>query len=246
MKIGIIGTGMIGGTLAERLAGAGHDVSIANSRGPETIEGQALSTGARAVEARDVAIGVDALIVSVPLSRIPDVAQHVKLAPERAIVIDTSNYYPLRDGEIDAIGSGQVESLWVVEQLGRPVVKAWNAIGSESFNDRATQTGAPGRIAIPVAGDDAAAKATASSLIGDTGFDAFDAGALAESWRQQPGTPAYCTDRTATEMPEFLAAADRDRAPRRRDLLLEVATERREADGAITSDRLMSLGRAIY
>jgi predicted dinucleotide-binding enzyme len=236
MKIGIIGTGMIGSTLAERLAGAGHDVAIANSRGPETIEGKPLSTGARAVKAGDVATGVDALIVSVPLSRIPDIAPHVQRAPEAAVVIDTSNYYPMRDGEIEAIESGQVESLWVVEQLGRPVVKAWNAIGSESFNDQATETGAPGRIAIPVAGDDAAAKATASSLIGT----------LAEWWRQQPGTPAYCTDRTATEMPDFLAAADRDRAPRRRDLLLEVATERREADGAITSDRLMSLGRAIY
>jgi len=246
MKIGIIGTGMIGATLAERLAGAGHDVAIANSRGPRTIEGKALSTGARAVDVGDVATGVDALIVSVPLSRIPDVAPHVRRAPEAAVVIDTSNYYPLRDGEIEAIESGQVESMWVIEHLGRPVVKAWNAIGSESFNDRAADAGAPGRIAIPVAGDDAAAKATASSLIGDTGFDAFDAGTLAESWRQQPGTPAYCTDRTAAEMSGFLAAADRARAPRRRDLLLEVATERREADGSITSERLMSLGRAIY
>ena len=246
MKIGIIGTGMIGATLAERLAGAGHDVAIANSRGPETIEGKALSTGARAVDVGDVATGVDALIVSVPLSRIPDVGPHVRRAPEEAVVIDTSNYYPLRDGEIEAIESGQVESMWVIEHLGRPVVKAWNAIGSESFNDRAADAGAPGRIAIPVAGDDAAAKATASSLIGDTGFDAFDAGTLAESWRQQPGTPAYCTDRTVAEMSGFLAAADRARAPRRRDLLLEVATERREADGSITSERLMSLGRAIY
>jgi predicted dinucleotide-binding enzyme len=246
MKIGIIGTGMIGATLAERLAGAGHDVAIANSRGPETIEGRALSTGARAVEVGDVATGVDALIVSVPLSRIPDVAPHVQRAPEAAVVIDTSNYYPVRDGEIEAIESGQVESLWVVEHVGRAVVKAWNAIGSESFSDRAADAGAPGRIAIPVAGDDAAAKAAASSLIGDTGFDAFDAGTLAMSWRQQPGTPAYCTDRTATEMPEFLAAADRDRAPRRRDLLLEAATERREADGCISAERLMSLGRAIY
>ena len=246
MKIGIIGTGMIGATLAERLAGAGHDVSIANSRGPETIEGKALSTGARAVDAVDVGVGVDALIVSVPLSRIPDVAAHVQRAPETAVVIDTSNYYPLRDGEIEAIETGQVESLWVVEQFGRSVVTAWNAIGSESFNDRAAGAGAPGRIAIPVAGDDAAAKALTSALIDDTGFDAHDTGTLAESWRQQPGTPAYCTDRTAAEMPGFLAAADRERAPQRRDLLLEVATERREADGSITSERLMGLGRAIY
>ena len=223
MKIGIIGTGMIGSTLAQRLAGAGHDVSIANSRGPETIEGKALSTGARAVEASAVAAGVDALIVSVPLSRIPDVAAHVQRAPETAVVIDTSNYYPQRDGEISEVEEGMVESLWVVGQYGRPVVKAWNAIGSESFVDRAAPAGSPDRIAIPVAGDDDVTKTTASALVSDTGFDAFDAGSLAESWRQQPGTPAYCTDRTAAALPGFLATADRDRAPRRRELLLAAA-----------------------
>lgn len=246
MKIGIIGTGMIGSTLAQRLAGAGHEVSIANSRGPETIDGKALSTGARAVEAAYVAAGVDVLIVSVPLSRIPDIAPLVQGAPEGAVVIDTSNYYPLRDGAIAELDAGEVESLWVVGRFGRPVIKAWNAIGAHSFADRATAAGATDRIAIPVAGDAVAAKSQAMALVEDTGFDAIDAGSLADSWRQQPGTPAYCTDLTAAEMPAALAKADAARSPRRRDIVLAALTERSEAEGTISADYLVRLNRAVY
>ena len=246
MKIGIIGTGMIGATLAQRLAGAGHDVAIANSRGPETIEGKALSTGARAVDAAEVATGVDALIVSVPLNRIPDIAPLVRKAPEGAVVIDTSNYYPMRDEAIAELDGGQVESEWVSEQYGRPVIKAWNAIVAQSFAERGTPNGTAGRIAIPVAGDDADAQALAMSLVEDTGFDAFDAGSLADSWRQQPGTPAYCTDLAAEEMPAALAKADRARSARRRDLAIDVVTERAEAEGGVSGDYLVRLNRAIH
>jgi predicted dinucleotide-binding enzyme len=246
MRIGIIGTGMIGATLAQRLAGAGHEVSVANSRGPETIEGKVLSTGAQAVEASEVSAGVDALVVSVPLSRIPDISPLVRSAPETAVVIDTSNYYPMRDGTIAELESGQVESLWVVEKLGRPVVKAWNAIGAHSFADRATQPGASDRIAVPVAGDDDDAKSLAMTLVEDTGFGAVDAGVLKDSWRQQPGTPAYCTDRTAEELPSFLAAADHERSARRRDIVLAAVMERSEVEGSISGDYLVRLGRAVY
>ncbi|RIJ53377.1 NADP oxidoreductase [Clavibacter lycopersici] len=246
MKIGIIGTGMIGATLAQRLAGAGHDVSIANSRGPETISGKVLSTGARAVDATDVATGVDALIVSVPLNRIPDIAPLVRDSPEDAAVIDTSNYYPMRDEAIAELDAGQVESVWVSEQYGRTVIKAWNAIGAQSFAEHGTPKGTAGRIAIPVAGDDADAQALAMSLVEDTGFDAFDAGSLAGSWRQQPGTPAYCTDLAAEEMPAALAKADRDRSARRRDLVIDVVTERAEAEGGVSGDYLVRLNRAIH
>lgn len=246
MKIGIIGSGMIGATLAQRLAGAGHEVAIANSRGPETIEGRALSTGARAVEAASVADGVDALIVSVPLSRLDDVAPIVAGAPEGAVVLDTSNYYPMRDGAIAELDGGQVESLWVVERLGRPVIKAWNAIIAQSFADHATAAGDADRIAIPVAGDDPAAKALALSLVEETGFEALDAGVLADSWRQQPGTPAYCTDLTADQLRDALERADAERSPRRRDLVIAVVTERMEAEGAVSGDRLVRLNRAVH
>ncbi|MCJ1674510.1 MULTISPECIES: NADPH-dependent F420 reductase [unclassified Rathayibacter] len=246
MKIGIIGAGMIGTTLAQRLGEAGHDVGIANSRGPSTISAAALSGGAKAVEARDAPLLADVLIVTVPISRIPDLAPLVRAAPAGAVIIDTGNYYPLRDGRIAELESGQVESLWVQEQLGRPVLKAWNAITSQSFSEHATAAGTPDRIAIPVAGDDPDGKRLAMTLVEETGFDAFDAGPLADSWQQQPGTPAYCTERTAAELPGSLAAADAARSPRRRDLAIAVVTERAEAEGSISADYLVRLNRAIY
>jgi predicted dinucleotide-binding enzyme len=150
MKIGIIGAGSIGSTIARRLSRQGHDVTIANSRGPETISAAALSTGARAVPASEAAAGVDVLIVSVPMNRNEDIAAHVRRAPEAAVVIDTSNYYPARDGIVAAFIEGQPESVWLSELFGRPVTKAWNAITSQSFDAKATEAGTAGRVAIPV------------------------------------------------------------------------------------------------
>ena len=246
MKIGIIGSGMIGTTLAQRLATAGHEVKIANSRGPETIEPTTLSTGARAVHVSDVAADVEVLITSVPLSRVPDVAPLVRGTPTETVIIDTSNYYPVRDGAISELDDGQVESLWVAERLGRPIAKAWNAITAQSFADKAAASGAADRIAIPVAADDDKAKKTAMALVEDTGFDAFDAGSLTDSWRQQPGTPAYCTDLTTTELQDALAAADAKRSPRRRDLVFAALTERFGPEDEVSGDWLVRLNRAVY
>lgn len=146
--------------------------------------------------------------------------------PGNTVVIDTSNYYPGRDGRIEAIENGQVESLWVVEHVGRSVVKAWNAIGSDSFATKGKPAGSAGRIAIPVAGDVEPERKLGMALLEDTGFDAVDAGTLAESWRQQPGTPCYCTDLTREKMPGALAAADATRSPARRDLAVAAILER--------------------
>lgn len=231
MKIGIIGVGHIGKTLSRRLAGVGHDVKVANSRGPETITADALQTGARAVRATDAVQDVDVVILSVPLNRVPDIAPIVAAAAPDTVVIDTSNYYPARDSQIAAIDGGQVESHWVAEQLGRPVVKAWNAIGSGSFANKHTEPGTQGRIAIPVAADDPASRALGIALVEETGFDGFDAGGLDQSWRQQPGTPAYCTDLTSSEMPAALATADAARSPKRRDIGMAAVAERFGADG---------------
>ena len=125
MKIGILGTGHIGKTLVRELSAAGHEVKVANSRGPETIDPELLSSGARAVTTQDAFEDVDVVILSIPLNRVLDVAPLVARLPEEAVVIDTSNYYPFRDDLIEAIEAGQVESLWVAEQLGRPIAKAW-------------------------------------------------------------------------------------------------------------------------
>jgi 8-hydroxy-5-deazaflavin:NADPH oxidoreductase len=208
------------------LAAAGHDVKVANSRGPQTIGADVLATGARAVTAPAAVADADVVILSIPLHRIPELAPVVAEAPACAIVIDTSNYYPRRDETIDAIEGGQVESLWVQEQLGRPVVKAWNAIGSGSLASKGTPAGTSGRVALPVAADDDGHRRTGMALVEDTGFDAVDAGTLADSWRQQPGTPGYCTDLTREELPRALAAADASRAPRRRDLAVAAIMDR--------------------
>jgi hypothetical protein len=119
-------------------------------------------------------------------------------------VIDTSNYYPFRDGAIAEVDGGKPESVWVSEQIGRPVVKAWNAVLAATLAERGQPNGASGDIAIPVAGDDPNAKATAMELVGATGFDALDTGSLSDSWRQQPSTPAYCTELTTNELKSAL------------------------------------------
>src|SRR3954465_10252063 len=218
MRIGILGVGHIGKTLALKLSAAGHDVKVANSRGPATIGADVLASGARAASAAEAVEGVDVVVLSIPLNRLPAVAPLVADHPAETVVIDTSNYYPQRDGKIDAIERGQVESLWVAEQLGRPIVKAWNAVLAGTFLEKGVPAGTPGRIAIPVAGDSDEAKRVGMKLMDESGFDAYDAGTLAESWRIQPGQPAYCTELTVEEMGPALAAADRIEAPKRRDL----------------------------
>ncbi|KQP91992.1 NAD(P)-binding domain-containing protein [Methylobacterium sp. Leaf117] len=235
MKIGIIGTGHIGKSLATKLGAAGHDVKVANSRGPETIGADVLSSGARAVTAQDAVAHVDVVILSTPPTGIQKIAPLIQAIPEKTVIIDTSNYYPMRDGTIDAIEAGQVESLWVSEQLGRPIVKAWNAIGSGSLAEKGAPSGTPGRIAIPVAADREEDRRVGMRLVEETGFDAFDAGSLAESWRQQPGAPGYCTDLTREEMPGALAAAEAARLPKRRDLVVAVVQER-VGDGKTNPD----------
>lgn len=247
MKIGIFGVGYIGKTLVQKLSAAGHDVKVANSRGPETINPEVLASGGRAVTADQATKDVDVLILSIPLNRLPDVAPLIATLPAETVVIDTSNYYPMRDTKIDAIEAGKVESVWVVEQIGRPITKAWNAIGSDSFARLGKPAGEPDRIAIPVAADREHDRKAAMALVNDTGFDAVDAGSLEESWRQQPGTPAYCTDLTLAEMPDALASADKARSAKRRDLAV-AAVQERVGDGTTNPDAayLVRLNRALF
>src|SRR3954453_19247015 len=143
MKIGILGVGHIGKTLARKLAAAGHEVKVANSRGPETIEPDVLASGAHAVTAAEVVEVVDVVILSIPLNRMAEIAPLIARLPSETVVMDTSNYYPQRDGTIDALEAGQVESLWVSELFGRPIVKAWNSIGSDSFANKGKPPGSP-------------------------------------------------------------------------------------------------------
>lgn len=133
---------------------------------------------------------------------------------ERLVIVDTGNYYPQqRDGRIDGIEAGATESRWVSQQLGRPVIKAFNNIYAEHLLKLGRPAGTPVRIALPVAGDDEAAKAVVLKLVDELGFDGVDGGGLDDSWRQQPGTPVYATDLDAAGVRRALSEAKRDRAP---------------------------------
>ena len=213
MKIGIIGAGNIGGTLTRRLAALGHEVSVANSRGPETLRELATETGATAVSVTDAARDKD-VVVTIPEKNIPDLPDDLFAGAGDAVVVDTGNYYPQqRDGRIDAIEEGMVESRWVAQQLGRPVIKAFNNIYADHLRDNGHPAGTPGRIALPVAGDDERAKAVVMQLIDELGFDAVDAGSLDQSWRQQPGTPVYTTDLDTDGVRRALSQASPQRSP---------------------------------
>ncbi len=212
MRIGIIGAGQIGGTLARRLTALGHDVSIANSRGPETMAALADETGAKAVSVEQAARAGDVVIVTIPEKSIPSLpADLFDGVPADVVVVDTGNYYPRRDGRIDPIEHGTTESRWVSDQLGRPVVKAFNNIYARHLLERGKPKGARDRIALPVAGDDRRAKDVVIRLLDELGFDGVDAGSLDESWRQQPGTPVYGTDFDANGVRKGLAEAAPER-----------------------------------
>ena len=224
MKIGIIGTGRIGSTLARKLKAAGHDIAVANSRGADGVKPFADEIGARAADARGAVIGAEAIILSIPLPAIAELPKNLFVkVPAGVPIIDTGNYYPgMRDTQIAEIDDGMAESIWVSRQIGRPVTKAFNNILAYSLAELGRPERAPDRLAVAVSGDDKAAKQIAMRLVNETGFDPVDSGSLEQSWRQQPSTPAYCCDYGAEEMRMALAQAEKGNAPRKRARLPEM------------------------
>jgi predicted dinucleotide-binding enzyme len=215
MKIGIIGAGAIGGTLTRRLTNLGHQVSVANSRGPDSLVELAAETGAKPVSVAEAAQSGEVVIVTIPEKDIQNLPRDLFAAiPDSVVVVDTGNYYPReRDGRIEAIEAGTTESQWVAQQLKRPVVKAFNNIHAQHLLELGKPKGTPGRIALPIAGDDPAAKAVVLQLIDELGFDGVDAGTLDESWRQQPDTPVYGTDLDSEGVRRALSEASKERKP---------------------------------
>jgi 8-hydroxy-5-deazaflavin:NADPH oxidoreductase len=151
----------IGGTLTRRLTALGHEVFVANSRGPETLSDLAADTGATAVSVPEAVHGVDLVVVTIPEKNIPLLPAGLFAdTPGHVVVVDTGNYYPRqRDGRIEAIEEGLPESQWVAQQLARPMIKAFNNIYARHLLELGRPKGATGRIALPVSGDDEAAKA---------------------------------------------------------------------------------------
>ncbi|WP_236796925.1 NADPH-dependent F420 reductase [Amycolatopsis sp. GM8] len=190
--LGLIGSGHIGSAVARLAVAAGYDVVVSNSRGPETLKDLVAELGprARAATAADAAEAGDLVVVSVPLKAYWDLPVE-PLAGK--VVIDTANYYAERDGEIAELGNGTTTSVELLQRrLGTAkVVKGFNNIYFGHLAELPRPAGSPDRSALPIAGDDAEAKQIVTAFLDAIGYDAVDAGTLADSWRFQPGTPAY-------------------------------------------------------
>jgi 8-hydroxy-5-deazaflavin:NADPH oxidoreductase len=204
MKIGIIGAGNIGSALALHFHKLHDTVLIANSRGPQTLSPVARATGATPADILEVARAVDLPIIAIPMKSAPFLPKDLAAdLPSSSPIIDTGNYYPLRDRVIADIKLEMVESEWTSRALGRPVIEVFNNIVADSLVSKGLPDGSESRIARPVSGDDERSKQIIITLVGEMGFDAMDAGPLSESWRYQPGTPAYCADPTIKQLPSL-------------------------------------------
>ncbi|WP_430406741.1 NADPH-dependent F420 reductase [Fluviicola sp.] len=201
MKIGIIGAGLIGQILANKFNVSGHEIILADRKGANAIKAVADAVGVKAVELEEVVLDIDVLIVSIPLINIPDLVQTLKgQIEDKTIIVETTNYWPHRDGNVDAIDNGMVNSVWVQQQFGRPVVKAFSNIGAYSMAAEGKPSGTADRIALAVSGDVQQAIDVVMGIVDEAGFDPLDAGKLEDSWRQQACGPAYCTDLTLAEL----------------------------------------------
>src|SRR6516162_7558331 len=192
--LGIIGSGMIGGTVARLSVAAGYRVVLSNSRGPETLAELAAELGplATAGSADQAAEAGDLVLVSVPVKAFGDLP--VKPLAGKP-VLDTGNYYPQRDGHISELDTGALTSSGLLQRYlpEAQVVKVFNNIFFRHLGSLARPHGAGDRSALPIAGDSAAAKAAVTAFLDSIGYDAVDNGSLADSWRQEPGTPVYGT-----------------------------------------------------
>ena len=222
MKIGIIGAGQIGATLIRQYSLAGHHVKMTNANGLEKLKKLVEETGAKAVTLTDAVIDMEVLIVAIPLIEIPKLSKSIgQSISANTVVIDTTNYYPIRDGRIDEIENGMPESVWVSNQLQQPVVKVYNSIIAGSLVQSGLPRHSAARIALPISGDDQRSKSLVANLVNDSGFDALDIGNLQESWRQQPGSPIYCTDLNLPQLKKNSTKANRELLAERRELSLQ-------------------------
>ncbi|MDQ0874358.1 putative dinucleotide-binding enzyme [Paenibacillus sp. V4I3] len=241
MRFGIIGTGPIGSNIAKKLVENGHDVKIADARGIERLEGKKLTGTPVIVE--DVIKNIDVLITSIPFHALPSIRNIIDKVGEEVVVVDTSNYYPQISNKIEEIENGMVESVWVSNHLGRPIIKAFNNFLAYTLEHQGTPEGTDGRIAIAIAGDDLTHKQIIMGVANDLGFDSVDSGSLSDSWRQQPGTPAYCTELTKEELAIAINKANKEKAPFLRDKVMEKLSA---SPGAISIQDVVKANREIF
>lgn len=190
--LGLIGSGLIGSTVARLAVAAGHDVVLSNSRGPQTLAELVADLGprARAATPAEAAAAGDLVLVSIPFKNYRSVPAQ-PLAGK--VVIDTGNYYPARDGQFPELDNGSLTTTELVQRhlADAKVVKGFNNILFRHLAELSRPAGAADRSALAIAGDDAEAKATVTRFLDTIGYDTVDVGPLAEGWRFEPGTPAY-------------------------------------------------------
>jgi 8-hydroxy-5-deazaflavin:NADPH oxidoreductase len=207
MKIGVVGAGHIGSTLARHFVDAGHDVAISNSRGPDTLRDLEVELGerARAMTADEAARFGDLVVVAIPFK------DYAGVPPDEVVgkvVIDTMNYYPQRDGHFAELDSDETTSseMFAKHIAGAHVVKAFNSIRWDSLRDKAQPAADARHLAVPIAGDDLAAKQEVDDLLAEIGFDGVDAGPLGQGGRKfQVGAPLYGAELSSADLVERLA-----------------------------------------
>jgi len=203
-SIGFIGAGHIGGTLSKVAVSKGHHVVISNSRGPDSLKADAAKLGDLAKAGTTAeAIACDIVVVTIPLKALQSLPQD-KFAGK--IVIDTNNYYPGRDGQFPELDNNSTTSSEILAKhlAGAKIVKAFNTIWFQHITEHALLKGDPNRRALPIAGDDLAAKKTVTALIDSFGFDVLDIGSLSHGHRIQPDTPSYNKRETLPQLSKSL------------------------------------------
>jgi 8-hydroxy-5-deazaflavin:NADPH oxidoreductase len=209
--IGFIGSGHIGSTVARLAVDRGHDVVLSNSRGPETLQGLVDELGPRAsAGTTPEAAQADFVVLTIPFKNVDAVPASLL---DGKIVIDTSNYYPQRDGQVAALDdrSSTTSELVQAHLAGSRVVKAFNHLNYLHLGSLQRPSGSPERSALLIAGDDVGSKQQVADLIDSLGYDVVDAGSLADSWRFDVGTPAYGTPYNADTTGAFPPPPDSGR-----------------------------------
>lgn len=232
MKIGIIGAGSIGGTLAKHFSRVGHEVSVANSRGPESLKDFAEENNVKAVTVQEAARENDLVVISIPQGRVPELPKDLfEGVSENVIILDTGNYYPILRNEYNEELEGNLtHSEWVSQFIGRPVIKVFNSIGAASLLELGRPENDSQRIALAVSGDNPAHKQVVRDLLNETGFNYFDNGDLKDSWRHEPGTPAYCTDFTLPRLKESLEGLGTEKTP---EVMDQIKTQRTQQEKSL-------------
>lgn len=193
--IGFIGVGQIGGGVAQLAVDAGYNVVLSNSRGPETLSNWVNKLGPQSsAETREYIASNDdikIIVLSVPLNVIPTLLPQLNM--KNKIILDTSNYYQMRDSKLDILESHELTTCEYVSSFldkSNHLIKVFNNIGSvhlivDATKDISKQT------TLPIAGDDLESKQIATKFINDLGFQTLDYGSLKDSWKSEPGTPIY-------------------------------------------------------